>query len=69
MVRTTLAIEREIDDTQSIQGMVASAKRKENQSSSSSRRSRRLLLSTDFRDRATAIRAKAKSGLLTRRSR
>ena len=36
MVRTTLAIEREVDDTRSIRDMVASAKRKENQSSSSS---------------------------------
>ena len=38
MVRTVLAIEREVDDTQSIQDMGASAKRKENQSSSSSRK-------------------------------
>ena len=37
MVRTTLAIEREIDDTRSIQGMGTSANRKENQSSSSFR--------------------------------
>ena len=36
MVRTTLAIEREIDDTRSIQDMGASTKRKENQSSSNS---------------------------------
>ena len=37
MVRTTLAFEREVDDTRSIWDMGASAKRKENQSSSSSR--------------------------------
>ena len=38
MVRTAMAIEREIDDTRSIRDMGASAKRKENQSSSSSRK-------------------------------
>ena len=38
MVKTTLAIEKEVDDTRSIQDMGASAKRKENQSSSSSRK-------------------------------
>ena len=38
MVRITLAIKREIDDTRSIQGMGTSAKRKENQSSPSSRK-------------------------------
>ena len=38
VVRKTLAIEREIDDTRSIQGMGISAKRKENQSSSNSRK-------------------------------
>ena len=38
MVRITLAIEREVDDTLSIRDMGASAKRKENQSSSSSRK-------------------------------
>ena len=34
MVRTDLAIKREVDDTRSIRDMVAGAKRKENQSSS-----------------------------------
>ena len=38
MVRITLAIEREVDDTRSIRDMGASAKRKENQSSSSSKK-------------------------------
>ena len=38
MVRTTLVIEREVDDTRSIRDMGASSKRKENQSSSSSRK-------------------------------
>ena len=36
MVRTSWAIRREVDDTQSIQDMGASTKRKENQSSYSS---------------------------------
>ena len=35
MVRTTLALEREVGDTRSIRDMGASAKRKENQSSNS----------------------------------
>ena len=38
MVRTSLAIERVIDNTQSIQRMCASAKKKETQYSSSSRK-------------------------------
>ena len=38
MVRTALAIEREVDDTWSIWDMSVSAKTKENQSSSSSRK-------------------------------
>ena len=38
MVKTALAIEREVDDTLSIPDMGASAKRKENQSFSSSRK-------------------------------
>ena len=38
MVKTTLAIEREVDDTRSIRDMSASAKRKENQSPSSSKK-------------------------------
>ena len=38
MVRTSLPIEREVEDTRSIRDMGASAKRKENQSSFSSRK-------------------------------
>ena len=38
MVRTSLAIEREVDDTLRIRDMGVSAKKKENQSSSSSRK-------------------------------
>ena len=38
MVRTSLAIEREVENKRSIRDMGASAKRKENQSSFSSRK-------------------------------
>ena len=38
MIRTTLVIGREVDDTRSIRDSGVSAKRKENQSSSSSRK-------------------------------
>ena len=48
MVRTTLAIEREIEDTRSIQDTGASAKRKENQSSSSSRKKQKTFVSHGF---------------------
>ena len=48
MVRTSLAIEREIDDTRNIHGMGVSAKRKENQSSSSSRKKQKTSASYGF---------------------
>ena len=48
MVRTSLAIEREVEDTRSIQDMGASAKRKENQSSSSSRKKKKTSTSYEF---------------------
>ena len=48
MVRTTMAIEREVDDTRSIQDMGASAKRKENQSSSSSKKKQKTSVSYKF---------------------
>ena len=38
MIKTALAIEREVDDTRSIRDTGASSKSKENQSSSSSRK-------------------------------
>ena len=41
MVRTTMAIEREIDDAKSIRDAGASGKRKESQSSSSTRKNQR----------------------------
>ena len=51
MLRTTLAIEREIDDTRSIQVMGTSAKRKENQSSSSYRKKQKTSASYGFQGR------------------
>ena len=45
MVKTTLAIERELEDTRSIQDMGASAKTKENQSSSSSKKKQKTSVS------------------------
>ena len=48
MVRTALAIEREVDDTRSIRDMGASAKRKENQSSSNSRKKQKTFVSYRF---------------------
>ena len=51
MGQTTLAIEREVDDTQSIQDMGASAKRKENQLSSSSRKKHKIFASYGFQGR------------------
>ena len=61
MVRTTMAIEREIDDARSICDAGASEKKRENRSSSSSGKHE------DFKDKAEVIRAKAKSGHLVRR--
>ena len=48
MVRTSLAIEREVDDTRSIWDIGASAKRKENQSSSNSRKKQKTYISCGF---------------------
>ena len=45
MVRTALAIEREVDDTRSIRDMGAKSKRNENQSSFSSRKKQKTLIS------------------------
>ena len=45
MVKTALAIEGVVDDTQSIQDMGASAKRKENQSSYGSRKKQKTFAS------------------------
>ena len=51
MVRTALAIGREVDDTWSIQNMDVSAKRKENKSSSSSRKKHKTYVSYGFQER------------------
>ena len=59
MVKTTLAIEREVDDTRSIRDMSASAKRKKNQSPSSSKKKQKTSAS-HIKDRVVATRAKAK---------
>ena len=48
MVRTALAIKREVDDTRSIREMGACAKRKENQYSSSSRNKQKTSISYEF---------------------
>ena len=70
MVRTTLAIEREIDDARSIRDTSAGDKRKEGQPSSSSGKKRKgLLFHEGFQDRVAAFRAKARSGLLVNQDR
>ena len=48
MVRTSLAIEREVDDTRSIRDMGAGAKRKENQSSYNSRKKQKTSIPLGF---------------------
>ena len=63
MVRTTMAIEREIKDARSIRYTVASGKKKEDLPFLVRERSRRLLSHEDFRDRVAAIRAKARPRL------
>ena len=54
MVRTSLAIEREVEDTRSIRDMGASAKRKENQSCSSSRKKHKTSVSHGSRGQGQA---------------
>ena len=62
MVRTSLAIGREVVDTRSIQDMGASTKRKENQSSYSSGKKKKTSIHRDFRDGSTTIRARPDQG-------
>ena len=50
MVRTTFAIEREVDYTWSIRDMGASTKKKENQSSSNSGRKRKTSIQRGFQE-------------------
>ena len=54
MVRTTLAIEREVEDTWSIRDMGASVKREENQYSSSSRKEQKNSVSHRSQDQGQA---------------
>ena len=51
MVRIALAIERGVDDTQSIRDMGASTKRKKNQSSSNSGKKRKTSIPRGFQGR------------------
>ena len=61
MVKTTMAIEKEVDDAQSIRDAGVKDKRKESQPSSSSLgNSRGLLLHRVFKDKAVDIRAKVR---------
>ena len=69
MIRTAMAIEREIDDAKSIRDVRVSGKRQENQFLLARERGRGLLFHEDLQDRATAIQAKARSGLLARQDR
>ena len=62
MVRRALAIEREVEDVQSIQGTGARGKKKTISLLLVQERSRRLLLPEDFRDGATTIRARQNQG-------
>ena len=63
MVRTAMAIERKIEDARSIRDTSASGKRKEDSLLLVWGRSKRILFHEDFRDKAVAIRAKARLGL------
>ena len=64
MVRTAMAIEKEIENARSIRDAGAGDKRNEIQSSSSSGKKLSLLVHEGFRDGATTIRAKARPGFL-----
>ena len=64
MVRTTMAIEREVEDAQSIRDTVASDKRKEVSLLLVRERSRRLLVHEGLKDRAAVIKVKARPGFL-----
>ena len=66
MVRTAMAIEKDIDDAKSIQDAGASGKRKKSQPSSSTRKKQRTSTPQQFQGKAVAIKAKARAGLLAR---
>ena len=56
MVRTALAIGREVDDTRGIWDMGASTKKKGNQSSSNSRKKEKTSASYEFQGRGRGLR-------------
>ena len=62
MVRTTMTIEREVDDARNIRDIdvIKDKEKKSQPSSSSSRKNQKVLLCKDFRDKAAAIKAKSK---------
>ena len=62
MVRTSLAIEREVEDTWSIRDMGDSAKRKENQSSSSFRKKQKTSASYGFQGRGRGYQGQGRVG-------
>ena len=62
MVRTTLAIGREVDETRSIQDMGVSSKRKENQYSSSSRKKQKTSVSYGFQGQGHGYQGKGRVG-------
>ena len=64
MVRTIMAIEREVDDLRNIQDALKIRGKRVNLLLLIQGRSRRLILHKDFRDRVVAVRAKAISRLL-----
>ena len=66
MVRTTMAIEKEIDVAKRIRDAGVSGKKNENRFSSGSGKRQWLPFHEDLQDKAAAIRAKAKLGLLAR---
>ena len=69
MVRTAMAIEREIDDERTIQDTGAVTRGRRVSLLLARGRSRGLLLHEGFKDRVVAIRAKAIPGLLARQGR
>ena len=66
MVRTVMAIEREVEDARASKIRVLVARGRRTSLLLVWERSRRLLFRTDFRDEVATIRAKAESGLLAR---
>ena len=63
MVRIALAIERGVDDTQSIRDMGASTKRKKNQSSSNSGKKRKTSIPRGFQGRGGGYQGQGRVGV------